>query len=79
MPMLELYQFEECPYCSRVRKKLCDLEIDYISRVVPRDRSRRDRVEEVSGQRGVPVLVDGESGEVIFDSSRIIAWLDGKF
>jgi len=77
--MLELYQFEGCPYCSRVRTKLCDLGIDYIARVVPRDRSLRDKLEEISGQRSVPVLVDQEHGQIIPDSEMIINYLDRNY
>jgi glutathione S-transferase len=77
--MLELYQLEECPFCSRVRSKLSDLNLDYIARAVPRDRALREKVEEVSGQRSVPVLVDPEGGKVVTDSERIIEYLLGKF
>ncbi len=76
--MIELYQLEECSYCSKVRKKLCDLGIDFITRTVPRDRSLRDKVEEISGQRGVPVLLDSENGKVVSDSEQIIEYLDRK-
>jgi len=77
--MLELYQFEGCPFCSRVRTRLCDLGIDYIARIVPRDRSLRDKLEEISGQRSVPVLVDPEKGEVISDSDIILEYLEKNY
>ena len=37
--------------------------------------SGRREVEEVSGQRAVPVLVAGD-GEVVTDSSRIVEWAE---
>jgi glutathione S-transferase len=77
--VIELYQFEECPYCSKVRKKLCDLGIDFVARVVPKDRTLRDKVEELSGQRSVPVLVDSENGKVVSDSEQIVEYLDNLF
>jgi len=77
--MLELYQIEECPFCRNVRIKLAELELDYVSRYVPKDRSLRDQVEELSGQRSVPVLVDPEAGEIIPDSEIIIDYLDKTY
>jgi hypothetical protein len=38
--------------------------------------SGRREVEEVSGQRAVPVLV-ADDGEVVTDSSRIVEWAEG--
>ena len=70
--MLELYQFEECPYCRRVRAKLTDLGITYIIHNVPRDRALRDELEKVSGQRFVPVLVDKEHDVIIADDDENI-------
>ncbi|MGH3051010.1 MAG: glutathione S-transferase family protein [Gaiellaceae bacterium] len=49
------------------------LEIDWVD-VDPHDRSR---VEAVSGQALVPVLVAGV--EVVADSPRILAWLEQRF
>jgi len=77
--MLELYQFEGCPFCSKVRTRLCDLGIDYIARIVPRDRSLRDKLEEISGQRSVPVLVDPEREDVISDSNIILEYLEKNY
>jgi len=77
--MLELHQFEECPYCSKVRKKLCDLGIDYVARIAPRDRSQRDKVLEISGQLSVPVLVDTERNKVINDSDQIVEYLGKNY
>ena len=77
--MLELYQFEGCPFCSKVRTRFCDLGIDYIARIVPKDRSLRDKLEEISGQRSVPVLVDPEREEVISDSDIILEYLEKNY
>lgn len=73
--MLELYQFEGCPFCRNVRKKLDELGLDFVVRTI--DPDNRERVEEVSGQQEVPVLVDGE--EVIKDSEKIINYLEENY
>ncbi len=78
--MLELYQFEECPYCKRVRAKMTDLGISYIIHNVPRDRESRDELQKISGQRFVPVLVDKERGVMIADDDeKIIEYLETRY
>lgn len=75
--MLEVYQFEGCPYCSKVRKKMTDLGLDFVARQVdPHDRSR---VEEVSDQSNVPVLVDPNNDVVMPESDDIVDYLDEHY
>ena len=74
--MLELYQFESCPHCAKVRRKLSDLGLDWISRTVPVDRSERQRVEAISGQPLVPVLADPEHNMVVTEAEDICSYLD---
>lgn len=74
--MLELYQFEECPYSTQVRLKMSEWEIDYILRNVSKLKSKRQRLRKVSGQTGVPTLIDSLPNVVIAgDEKRIIAYL----
>lgn len=61
--------------CGRVARKLKAKGIDYDQVRVPLSKRKRPEVEELSGQRWVPVLVHGE--EVISDSKRIAEYLDG--
>ena len=77
--MLELYQFEECPFCERVRRVLDALGLDYVVRTVPRSHARRDRVRAVSGQTQVPVLVDPERKKVVVESEEIVAYLGAQY
>ena len=62
-----------CP-CGRVARKLRAAGIDYAEARVPARRRDRDEVEELSGQRWVPVLIHGE--DVIHDSHRIVEFVD---
>lgn len=75
--MLELYQFEGCPYCSKVRSKLTELGIDFIARQV--DKNDRSRVEEVSGQTNVPVLVDPNTDTTMPESDDIVDYLEEHY
>jgi len=60
MSDLILYELPGCPYCAKVINKLDELGLEYESREVPRSHSERTEVKEVSGQTGVPVLIDEE-------------------
>ena len=74
--MLELYQFESCPYSARVRAALSKRQIDYVLRNEPADPSRRERLRRLTGQTAVPTLVDQEHDVVIAgDDERILSYL----
>ena len=60
--------------CGKVARRLRSMDIEYQEVRVPFMKRDRPEVEELSGQRWVPVLVDGE--EVIHDSHRILEYLD---
>lgn len=72
-----LYQAEWCAYCARVRAKLTELLLDYKIVNVPREHSQRALVKEVSGQTGIPVLVDGTV--VLDDDDDIIPYLEKTY
>jgi glutathione S-transferase len=74
--VIELYQHELCGACSRVRRKLTDLGLDWISRTVSPSISKRERVVELTGQPLVPVLVDPDNRMVVTESHDICAYLD---
>jgi len=59
---LVLYELEGCPYCLKVRRAMSDLDLSYESRSVSHSRGNRPEVREISGQSGVPVLIDREKG-----------------
>lgn len=73
-----LYQAEWCSYCARVREKLTDLLLDYKNVNVPRSHAERTIVKEVSGQTGIPVLVDGDV-LIIDDDDAAIAYLEKTY
>ncbi|WP_144799828.1 glutathione S-transferase N-terminal domain-containing protein [Halorubrum depositum] len=80
MANLTLYELEGCPYCAKVKTKLAELDLEYESVMVPRSHSERTEVEEVSGQTGVPVLVDEANGiEGMSESDDIVEYLDETY
>ena len=80
MSAIELYELPGCPYCAKVKNKLAELDLEYESHEVPRSRSERTEVEEVSGQSGVPVLVDPDHGvEGMPESDDIVEYLEETY
>jgi glutathione S-transferase len=60
--------------CGRVARRLRAMDIEFDEVRVQLRRRDRPEVEELTGQRWVPVLV--HDGEVIHDSHRILEFLD---
>ena len=62
-----------CP-CGRVARRLRAAGIEYAEERVAMRRRDRDEVEELTDQRWVPVLIEGD--DVICDSHRIVEFVD---
>jgi glutathione S-transferase len=60
--------------CGKVARRLRRLGIEYEQVRVPFLKRDRPEVEELTGQRWVPVLVHGD--QVVHDSHRILEYLD---
>jgi glutathione S-transferase len=65
-----------CP-CGAVERRLRKLKLEHRTERVPYGKKKRPEIEELTDQRRVPVLVDGD--EVIADSKRILQYLDFKY
>jgi glutathione S-transferase len=76
---LTLYRLEGCPYCELVVDRMEELDLEFESVWVEGLHSKRDEVKRVSGQRGVPVLVDDSRGLTMAESERIVEYLDGSY
>ena len=62
--------------CGRVARRLDRLGIEHETVRVKTSRRQRPEIVELTGQRFVPVLVDGD--EVVHDSKRILEYLDRR-
>lgn len=80
MANITLYELSGCPFCSKVVNKLDELGLEYDTIEVPRSHSERTEVKEVSGQTGVPVIID-EENEVdgMPESDDIVAFLEETY
>jgi glutaredoxin 3 len=63
--------------CGKAGKALKRAGVEYETRRVPFSKSRRPEILELTGQKRVPVLVDGD--EVIHDSHRILEYIEYKW
>ena len=73
---LTLYALDGCPYCETVHDALDSAGVDYETEWVEAMHSARDEVKRVSGQRGVPVLVDDDRGVTMAESEKILEYVE---
>lgn len=74
--LLELYEFEACPYCRKVREALSALDLDALVYPCPKRGQRfRPRMRALGGKFQFPFLVDGNTGRALYESNDIIAYL----
>ncbi|GAA0525719.1 Glutaredoxin [Halorubrum aquaticum] len=73
---IRLYALEGCPWCEKVHDALADAGIEYETTWVDALHSDRDEVKRVSGQRGVPVLVDEERGVTMAESANVMEYVE---
>ncbi len=74
--LLELYEFEGCPYCRLVREVLTELDLDALICPCPKRGTRfRPQVVELGGKAQFPFLVDPNTGRQMYESMDIIAYL----
>ena len=76
-PTLELWQTEWCPASHRVRQRLTELGLTYVTHQVPVERADRGELEKATGRRTIPTLV--ADGEVIDGEQPILAYLQEHF
>jgi glutaredoxin 3 len=80
MANITLYELPGCPYCAKVIDKLNELGVEYDSIEVPRAHEERTEVENVSGQTGVPVIIDEEHGvDGMNESDDIVDYLEETY
>ncbi|MBA2565529.1 MAG: glutathione S-transferase N-terminal domain-containing protein [Gemmatimonadetes bacterium] len=70
---LTLYVTPFCPWCERVKVALDGLGLAYEEVSISPNRMLREEIVRLTGQRQVPVLVDGDLA--IHDSTRILEHL----
>jgi glutathione S-transferase len=73
---LELWDFEGCPYCRKVREALCELDLDYRAHPVAHGSRHREELARRGGKVQVPYLADPNTGTELYESDDIIRYLN---
>ena len=76
---LELYEFEACPFCRKVREALSAFDLDAMIYPCPRGGRYREVVKERGGKLQFPYLVDPNTGRSMYESDDIIRYLAGTY
>ena len=71
-----LYALDGCPWCEKVHDALREADVEYETVWTEALHSKRDEVARVSGQRGVPVLVDDKHGVTMNESANILEYVE---
>jgi len=73
---LELYEFEACPFCRKVREALTMLDLEVMVYPCPKGGTRyRSVVQNLGGKLQFPYLVDPNTGQALYESTEIIRYL----
>lgn len=74
--LLELYEFEACPFCRKVREALSAFDLDAKIYPCPRNGTRyRPVAEKLGGKAQFPLLVDPNTNRQMYESDEIIRYL----
>lgn len=73
---LKLYDMEASPYCRLVREVLTELDLDVLILPCPIGGTRyRPEAEKIGGKQLFPLLVDDNTGTLLYESATIIEYL----
>jgi glutathione S-transferase len=77
---VELYEFEACPFCRKVREALSILDLDAVVYPCPKGGPTwRQRVRQQGGRELFPYLVDPNTGRAMYESNDIVAYLFSEY
>jgi glutathione S-transferase len=77
---LELYEYEGCPYCRKVREAMTALDLEAIVYPCPKGGTRfREVVRAAGGKAQFPYLVDPNTGESMYESDAIVDYLFARY
>ena len=78
--LLQLYEFEACPFCRRVREAMSEFDLDAMVYPCPRGGTRfRPKVVAMGGSARFPYLVDPNTDKELFESADIVRYLQDTY
>ncbi|TVU04537.1 hypothetical protein EJB05_47650, partial [Eragrostis curvula] len=77
---IEIYEFEGCPFCRKVREMVSVLDLDVLYYPCPQNGPTfRPKVLEMGGKKQFPYMVDPNTGVAMYESDEIIKYLADKY
>ncbi|KAJ0792044.1 putative glutathione S-transferase, glutaredoxin active, Thioredoxin-like superfamily [Helianthus annuus] len=77
---IEIYEFEGCPFCRKVREIVAVLDLDVLYYPCPRNGPTfRPKVGQMGGKQMFPYMVDPNTGVSMYESDDIIKYLVEKY
>lgn len=77
---IEIYEFESCPFCRKVREIISILDLDVLFYPCPRNGPNfRPKVLQMGGKQQFPYMVDPNTGVSMYESDAIIKYLVNKY
>ncbi|XP_074563571.1 uncharacterized protein LOC141820192 [Curcuma longa] len=77
---IEIYEFESCPFCRKVREIVSILSLDVLYYPCPRNGPNfRSKVLQMGGKQQFPYMVDPNTGVSMYESDDIIKYLVEKY
>ncbi|CAL5207403.1 unnamed protein product [Lathyrus oleraceus] len=77
---IEIYEFESCPFCRKVREIVAVLDLDVLFYPCPRNGPNfRPKVVQMGGKQQFPYMVDPNTGVSMYESDEIIRYLVGTY
>uniref|UniRef100_A0A0A9FVL7 GST N-terminal domain-containing protein n=1 Tax=Arundo donax TaxID=35708 RepID=A0A0A9FVL7_ARUDO len=77
---IEIYEFEGCPFCRKVREMVSVLDLDVLYYPCPQNGPTfRPKVLEMGGKKQFPYMVDPNTGVAMYESDEIIKYLANKY
>ncbi|CAL1409916.1 unnamed protein product [Linum trigynum] len=73
---LQLFEFEACPFCRRVREAMTELDLSAEVYPCPKgSRKHREIVRKLGGKEQFPFLVDPNTGILMYESGDVVKYL----
>ena len=76
MATIQLYEFEGCPFCKKVREEACVLDLNVVFYPCPANGPiYREKAKEMGGKSQFPLMVDPNTSKMMYESDDIIEYM----
>ncbi len=78
--MIVMWQFEQCPYCQKARRKVTGLTLDCVMVSAPQGCQEKDKVlEKLFDSVKVPAIWDTRTGALVQGNQQVCDYLDKQY